>query len=336
MATTTTGMGAPLLLFDVNQNTYAQLRLCKGAATAAGPDYMNPTVNMEIKGQANAAAADTVTITNASHGQATVWTLPDPGGAAASFVHTLGGQTLAGSLTLSSGNLTASAGNVVAGSSGNAGTVSSFPATASKGSLQLVGVANTGNTNTVISNAAMGQASTISIPDPAQATADFVVAPNALVANNYPVASGTAGLVTDSGVGSVTMTLNTAAVTGAYAAPVQLIAAPGSGKTIIIMNATIAVASTGNTAYATGGVAVIQYGNTVHGAGTTALAASTIPAANVTAAANSVIQEVGPTAAVTGAGNLGIYFSNQTGAYTNGTGTNLIIQIEYFVVPVSV
>lgn len=66
-------------------------------------------------------------------------------------------------------------GNVQAGASGVAGTVSSFPATASKGSLVLAGVANTGNTKTTISNAAMGQASVISIPDPGGATANFVL-----------------------------------------------------------------------------------------------------------------------------------------------------------------
>lgn len=91
------------------------------------------------------------------------------------------------------------AGNIQAGLSGTAGTVASFPATASKGSLILAGVANTGNTNTTISNAAMGQASVISIPDPAAATANFVVAPSALVNNNLVKASGTTGLVVDAG-----------------------------------------------------------------------------------------------------------------------------------------
>src|ERR1017187_2887173 len=61
-------------------------------------------------------------------------------------------------------------GNIQAGLSGTAGTLASFPGTAAKGSLILAGVANTGNTNTTISNAAMGQASVISIPDPATAT----------------------------------------------------------------------------------------------------------------------------------------------------------------------
>lgn len=68
---------------------------------------------------------------------------------------------------------------MLAGSSGHAGTVSSFPGTASKGSLILAAVNNTGNTNTTISNAAMGQASVVSIPDPGVATANFILSDNA-------------------------------------------------------------------------------------------------------------------------------------------------------------
>lgn len=92
-----------------------------------------------------------------------------------------------------------SGGNIQAGLSGTAGFLASFPATLAKGSLRLTAVANTGDTLTTISNAAMGQASVISIPDPAGATADFVLAPAALVNNNLVKASGTAGLVVDAG-----------------------------------------------------------------------------------------------------------------------------------------
>lgn len=90
-------------------------------------------------------------------------------------------------------------GNIQAGLSGTAGTLASFPATAAKGSLKVVAVANTGDTATTISNVAMGQASVISIPDPAAATANFAVAPAALVNNNLVKASGVAGLVADAG-----------------------------------------------------------------------------------------------------------------------------------------
>lgn len=91
-------------------------------------------------------------------------------------------------------------GNIQAGLSGTAGYLASFPGTAAKGSLRVTAVANSGDTLTTITNAAMGQASVITIPDPADATAAFVVAPAALVSGNFLAASGTAGLVVDSGL----------------------------------------------------------------------------------------------------------------------------------------
>src|SRR5579863_10188751 len=105
--------------------------------------------------------------------------------------------------TLSEDPATAiSGGNIQAGLSGTAGTLASFPATASKGSLVIAGVANTGNTNTTVSNVAMGQASVISIPDPANAVGRFLVGATAtpLVNGNFPQNSGTGGLVVDSGL----------------------------------------------------------------------------------------------------------------------------------------
>lgn len=102
--------------------------------------------------------------------------------------------------TLSEDPATAiSGGNIQAGLSGTAGEFISYPSTASKGSLIFKAVANTGNTNTTISNVAMGQASVISVPDPGAATANIAVAPSALVSGNLVKASGTAGLIVDQG-----------------------------------------------------------------------------------------------------------------------------------------
>lgn len=112
-----------------------------------------------------------VTISNAAHGQATVVSIPDGGQATTEFII----ADSAGTQHITSGSLQVDAGNLSAGSSGAAGYVASFPATAAKGSLRLVGVANTGDTVTTISNAAMGQASVVSIPDPGAATANFLL-----------------------------------------------------------------------------------------------------------------------------------------------------------------
>jgi hypothetical protein len=105
-------------------------------------------------------------------------------------------------------------GDIQAGQSGTAGKFISFPATASKGSLVFKAVANTGDTVTTVSNAAMGQASVISIPDPGAATANFLLntGANAMAAGssitfakvngteaaNAVTASGVAGLITTS------------------------------------------------------------------------------------------------------------------------------------------
>lgn len=80
--------------------------------------------------------------------------------------------------------VTAAAGGLQAGYSGTAGVVTSYPATAAKGKLVLSAVNNTGDTAITISNAAMGQASVISIPDPGAATSNFVLAKSIAPSNN--------------------------------------------------------------------------------------------------------------------------------------------------------
>lgn len=78
-----------------------------------------------------------------------------------------------GSLTIT-GDLTVSGGDIDAGASGTAGTVDIFPSTASKGKIQIAAVANTNDDALTITNAAMGQATTVTIPDPGGA-ASFVM-----------------------------------------------------------------------------------------------------------------------------------------------------------------
>jgi len=55
------------------------VELCTG-------DAMNPTVQLRIQGAANSAASNIPTITNASHGQASTYTIPDAGQASANFM----------------------------------------------------------------------------------------------------------------------------------------------------------------------------------------------------------------------------------------------------------
>lgn len=144
------------------------------------------------------------------------------------------------------GAIQASSGNIIAGSSGHAGTVQSFPGTSSEGELVLAAVSNSaGNFNTTISNASsVAQSQVVTIPDAAQSTANFALAPNALVSGNLVAASGTAGLLVDSGIPSTSIiqwhgisgTTQAAAVNSGYV--VQ-----NSSQTTITLPATAALGS---------------------------------------------------------------------------------------------
>lgn len=114
-------------------------------------------------------------------------TLPTIANHIAIFTNTTG--------TLSEDAATAiNGGNLQAGLSGTAGALISFPGTASKGSLKIAAVANTGNTITTVSNAAMGQATTVSIPDPGVSTTNFILSDSAgtqtITTGNLIVAKG--------------------------------------------------------------------------------------------------------------------------------------------------
>ena len=94
------------------------------------------------------------------------------------------------------------AGSIQAGLSGTAGTLISYPGTALKGSFVFAAVANTGNTVTTFSNNAMGQTTAVNVPDPGNPIGQVLIAATAtpFVNGNFPVNSGTAGKMVDSGV----------------------------------------------------------------------------------------------------------------------------------------
>ena len=115
-------------------------------------------------------------------------------------------------------------GNIQAGLSGTAGYLASFSSTAARGSLRVAAVANTGDTVTTLSNAAMGQASTITIPDPANAAGSLLIGAGAtpFVSGNFPVASGTGGLMVDSGLAASNIVAKDAANTMAAGSSIVL------------------------------------------------------------------------------------------------------------------
>jgi hypothetical protein len=118
-------------------------------------------------------AGNTITqIVNASFGQASTLTIPDPGNAAASFVLTKGAQTISGNITFTGTN---EINTLNLGASGTAGLLTIFPATAANGTFVLDATNNAGNFASTLTNSAIGQATVYSLPDPGQGTANIVL-----------------------------------------------------------------------------------------------------------------------------------------------------------------
>lgn len=129
----------------------------------------------------NAGGAFNTTISNSVMGQSSVISIPDPGAATANFVLTAsaGTQSITGAITVA-GAITSTAGNITSGSSGDAGTFISFPATAANGTL-IVAAANAGAAfNTTISNGTMAQSTVYTIGDIGAATGGIPVATGAV------------------------------------------------------------------------------------------------------------------------------------------------------------
>ncbi len=301
-----------------------------------------------VAGVANTGNTNT-TISNAAMGQATVVSIPDPGVSSTSFLllDSAGTQVIrTGNLALTVGNFNVVAGTAQVGSNGFLGNFTAYSATPNSGHILINPTANSGNYITTITNASMGQPSVITIPDPTTSTADFVLAPAALVNGNLVQASGTAGLVVDSGISGASIatalksqtaivTMTAAQVIAAYATPFLIVAAPASG--FALMPTACQIITVVSTAFTSGGIAQLQWGNTNHAGGTVALDATT-PTAEITAATSQIYTQYGvPTTTVTAiatANGLGLYFTNATQAFATGTGSTVTIAVTYMTVPV--
>jgi hypothetical protein len=163
---------------------------------------------------------DNVTISNAAHGQASVYSIPDGGQATAEFII----SDSAGTQHITSGALQVDAGVMSTGLStgGTAGGFIAYPATTTQGSLRLTPVGNVGNFAATISNVAgLGQATVYTLPDPGAATANILISASAggqtmsggltLSTGNFLVSAGT---ITSSGA----ITSNAGAVTSGLSA----------------------------------------------------------------------------------------------------------------------
>lgn len=238
------------------------------------------------------------------------------------------------------------AGSIQAGlAAGTVGTFISYPAITGNGSLILAAVNAGAAFNTTISNGTMGQASVFTLPDPGAATARILVGASAtpFVSGNFPKASGTGGLMVDSGFGTnnvlqyASVAITAAQFNGMYAAPFLLIAAPGANNLIVVDRMELVMTFV-SAAYAAGGVVAAQYDSTVHGAGVAAsnteAAADFFAAASTTFAFNGVSgNTVGALPFATSV-NKGLYLSNATQAFTTGDGT-WVAKIHYRIIAVA-
>lgn len=195
----------------------------------------------------------TVTLSNASHGQATTYSIPDVGNAAgrvlaaatatpftANHILTASGT---GGVVAEDANPAINGGSIQAGLSGTAGTLVSFPATAATGSLIVAAASNSGNTNVTISNSSHGQATAYHIADVANAAGALLNAAGAtpFISGHLLQASGTAGVVSDSGVATSALQLNTSIkaqttgnIGGAGAGPLTISQAACTSSSVIL------------------------------------------------------------------------------------------------------
>jgi hypothetical protein len=114
-----------------------------------------------------------------------------------------------------------------------------------------------------------------------------------------------------------------------YAAPVQILPAPGAGLALVVYEILFEMKSTA-TQFASGGAVQFQFGNTAN-AGGTAVHAGTIPATVVNAAAGTSLTGLWSASGTNGLtipSNTGLFISNASGAFTTGTGT-AIAYVEY-------
>lgn len=131
----------------------------------------------------------------------------------------------------------------------------------------------------------------------------------------------------------VEVSLTAAQFNGMYATPVQVIAAPGANKAIVVDSVLLNM-TYGAAQFAAGGAVGLQYGNTAHLAG--APASATEAATDFTGASASTLFRIGgglsTGALVSAAANTAVYISNATAAFTTGDST-FKCHVWYKVIP---
>ncbi len=131
---------------------------------------------------------------------------------------------------------------------------------------------------------------------------------------------------------TATVTLSAAQIAAMYTTPVQLIAAPGSGKLILIDEILWDIAFV-SAQYTAGGAIQAQYSNTTHGAGPQASASIAAATLNGVAASGFIANGSGSATlnAPATVENTAVYISNATQAFATGDST-ATLYVKYRVV----
>lgn len=147
------------------------------------------------------------------------------------------------------------------------------------------------------------------------------------------------GIITLQSISQITTTttLTQAQVQGMYAAPVSLIPAAGAGTVIVVQHGTI-YTNFNTAAFQNGGATIIQYDSTIHGGGSVNALSATVAASNINASSSQIYNVIGNRGnALTGISNKGIYISNQTGAFTNGSAAStVVITLTYDIIAATI
>lgn len=133
-----------------------------------------------------------------------------------------------------------------------------------------------------------------------------------------PLGGITSSEIAPSVVQTAVVSLTSANLKGMYAAPVALLAAPGTGYAIVDVSAVFEMIATA-TGYANGGAVSIVYNG-----GSVPVHAGSVPAAVVTAGAGTTLTNLGAAVATNGttvAENKGLDITNASAAFITGTGT---------------
>ena len=153
----------------------------------------------------------------------------------------------------------------------------------------------------------------------------------AFVANPAPAGTVSSDMLVESLLRHTQVDVTLAEFIGQYTASVELVAAPGANKKIILHRAVLAV-SYGGTVLANGGAVHVQYDSTANGAGTKAtdtLAAATLIAA--TADTTFGFTPVDTTLVDSTTSNKGLYLAAATADFTGGTSSTYKVDVWYSV-----